>query len=55
MLIFTITVIESLTEIPRYLPKIPISVILQSQSPELVTIVIVSNVVIGGFSGEDFK
>ena len=29
--------------------------ILQSQSLELVTIVIVINVVIGGFSGEDLK
>jgi len=31
------------------------STILQSQSLELVAIVIVINVVIGGFSGEDLK
>ena len=31
------------------------STILQSQSLELVTIVIVVNVLIGGFSGEDLK
>jgi len=36
-------------------PEAKTSTILQSQSLELVTIVILINVVIGGFSGEDLK